>query len=282
MSMYRIYKYPLKGDCYKHIYFKRGRVLGRSQLKEGKERTECLQKLDENLIRARRMVRDYILCNPFDYFTTFTFDGGLIDRYNLRLCQKVLVRFFSNYRNRYSPDFRYIVIPEFHEDGAVHFHGMVRGIRWQDFEVPLYIPKRNKLTDKLEMVPNTKGYVRWKNYNLGFFSCSRVKCYEACAMYVSKYITKDLMKLPKGQRVFFKSENLKKPELVFDSDDVPIPFNLGKKDFVDDFVVIHHSRSAYGMLPDWYGEQCADLGDPLSDDFSTDLFEAITGEQIAI
>ena len=75
---------------------------------------------------------------------------------------------FNNYRNRYSPDFRYIVIPEFHKNGAVHFHGMVRGIRLQDFEIPPTVMKRNILTDKLEMVPNTKGYVRWKNYNLGF------------------------------------------------------------------------------------------------------------------
>ena len=101
-------------------------------------------------------------------------------------------------------------------------------------------------------------------------------------MYVSKYITKDLMKLPKGQRIFFKSENLKKPELVFDSDDVPMPFALSKKDHVDDFVVIHHSKTSYGMLPDWYGEQCAELGDPLSDDFSTVLFESIVGKQIAL
>ena len=76
MSMYRIYKYPLKGDCYKHIYFKRGRAFKDRVAEENKQKLESLLKLDNNLIRARTMVKDYILCNPFDYFCTFTFDGG--------------------------------------------------------------------------------------------------------------------------------------------------------------------------------------------------------------
>lgn len=205
MSYYRIYRYPYKALGFKHIYFKRDRYWGRPERhKEGREEKTEELRFDSNLCRARSTVRNLILCNRFDYFCTFTFSGEKIDRYNFKACKKRLSDLFKNYKNRYAPDFKYLVIPEFHKDGGVHFHGMVNGIRPGDFSVPDMIYKRNKKTDALTLVPNTKKYVDWQYYSqkLGFFSCSAVRDVEACANYVTKYITKDLEDLPAGCNMF--------------------------------------------------------------------------------
>ena len=68
MSFYRIYDYPLKQARFKHIQFKRDRG-GRVEKKADEnglkilEKLEQYKRLDESLSRARRTVRDIILCN---------------------------------------------------------------------------------------------------------------------------------------------------------------------------------------------------------------------------
>lgn len=268
MPYYRIYRYPLKAKACKHIYFRRDRPFGGSLEKEGREGKEPAVRLPEHLARARRNVRDLILCNKFDFFCTFTFNAERIDRHDFPRCKKRISQVFNDYKKRYSPDFRYLVIPEFHRDGAVHFHGMVSGIRPADLVVPEMIWKRNKRTDALEMVPNTQRYVDWPYYSkkLGFFSCSPVRNAEKCAWYVTKYITKDLAKLPPNCNIYMASKGLSRPELVFDADDIPMLF---EPDYKDDFVEMSFQpdSATYGhYIPLWFGECCSDLSDPPESD----------------
>ena len=61
-----------------------------------------------------------------------------------------------------------------------------------------------------------------------------IKHYEACAAYVSKYITKQLADLAKSKHLYFCSQGLKKPELVFDEDGVPFPFEQAEHE--DEYV----------------------------------------------
>lgn len=292
MSFYRISYYPLRKDCFKHMYFPRRRGRGPEDTAD-KNTAAILEKLaedqkrDENLSRAQRTIRDLILCNKFDYFCTFTFNSHKVDRYDFGVCKKKITDVFKNYKDRYSNDFRYVIVPEFHKDGGVHFHGLVRGIREEDFTVPEYIWKRDKKTDELTKVPNTRKYVDWQYYSkkLGFFSCSRIKNYEKCARYVSKYVTKDLINLKLGQRVFMASTGLNRPELVFDADDVPKMF--GVADFSNDFVEIKESSESFGMLPDWWGECCAELSDVDHDDGGPLIekeifFPRLTGQQLVL
>lgn len=270
MSVYRIYDYPLNDKPYKHILLYGGRGCSHAPV----ERSESPERLPESLSRSRRLVRDYILCNPFDYFCTFTFDGGRVDRYNYKECASKLTKFFNNFRNRKAPDFRYIVIPEFHEDGAIHFHGMVSGLPKDEFEVPDKIPKR--VGKQVLLVPNTQQYVRWKSYKLGFFSCSLIKNYPASANYVSKYITKDLMEIPPGQKIVLHSTGLHKPELIFDAD--YIPWSLGDCDYSGEYCKSKFTSELMELVPVWYGECCSDLRD--SEPEYDDVFQRVTGEQL--
>lgn len=130
----------------------------------------------------------------------------------------------------------------------MHFHGMLCGIRPEDLTVPDLIEKYNRTTGVTELVPNTKKYIRWNYYSdkLGFFSCSRVSHYEKCAVYVSKYVTKDLIKLDLGRHMYFASTGLNRPELLFDADDVPKLFK--ESDFENDFVSMQRVNHTYGLM----------------------------------
>jgi hypothetical protein len=257
ISFYRVYRYALKDEeyCDKHIYFKRDRSL-KIQKKQSQHYDK---KLVVNILRAKKVVQELAYCNKFDLFCTFTVDGEKSDRYDLTGCRKRLSQLFNNYKKRYSPGFKYLIIPEFHSDGAIHFHGLIAGIREGDLIVPDKIPKRNVFTGELEQIPNTKQYRDWPYYSgkMGYFSCSAIKNHEAVSRYIIKYLTKDLEKLPRGQQAYLCSKGLNRAELVFDCDDVPM---VGEPEWQDDFIGIQwHNRDnlfdVYGIID----SVCSDL-----------------------
>ena len=253
MSFSRIYDYPMREDRYKHMYFPRKRGGGKKPADDNTaeilDKLDEASKMDESLSRSRRTIRDIILCNKFDYFCTFSFNAAKVDRYSYSACKKEITRVFKQYKDDRSSDFRYIIVPELHKDGAIHFHGLVNGLRPGDLTVPDMIWKRDRRNGVLMRVPNTMGYVDWVYYSskLGYFSCSRIKHYEKCARYVSKYITKDLINMQRGKRIFFCSHDLKRPELILDADDCGRTY-FGNPDFVNDFVEIKEASDGYGIF----------------------------------
>ncbi len=276
MSYYRVYRYPLAGQrAYKHIYFYGKRPFAEGG-REQQEKDVCklnadaireVARMQESLSRTKRTVRDLILCNKFDYFCTFTFDKGRVDRTNFGECRKKLTKLFDNYKQRFSPAFRYVVLPEFHADGAIHFHGVVRGIRPEDFTVPEMIPKR--VDGVLTMVPNTPGYVDWGYYSsrLGWFSCSAIKNQEYCALYISKYVTKDLVQLPKGARAVMSSAGLSRPELIHDEDYAPQRFKRAfKGEYCEVSYMTEDETIARGVIAPWWsdGDRATLLDDIIS------------------
>lgn len=214
--MYRIYRYENKQETpYRHLYMNRKAVPYEDRA-EPKERE---RRMDESLYRTRRTVKDTILCNDFSYFCTFTFSPDKVDdRTDYPALSKALRKFFNNYKTREFPSFKYMLIPEPHKDGAIHFHGVVNTL--YGLCTPLYIYKR--ICDGFsQKFPNRKHYLDWPAFSerFGYFSCSKIRDCEKCATYVSKYITKDLAVWGKNQQLVMKSKGLKKPELVYSTDD---------------------------------------------------------------
>lgn len=165
------------------------------------------ERFSSSLSRTKRRLMDIVLCNKFDYFCTFTFSDGKVDRYDYRAVQRRLSQFFANYRKRYAPDFKYCVIPEFHRDGAVHFHGFLVGFLAGDLRMNQY------------------GYLDWPRYQAsnGFFNCSKIQDYQACAAYATKYITKDLLDMPKGLQLILHTRGLQVPQRVVDEEGARLP-----------------------------------------------------------
>lgn len=71
--------------------------------------------------RARVAVRDLGLCNDWAYFVTLTLDQRRIDRYDSVEVVRHLSHWLDNRVRR--EGLAYVLVPEHHKDGAIHFHG---------------------------------------------------------------------------------------------------------------------------------------------------------------
>lgn len=73
--------------------------------------------------RARSMVADYVRANDLDLFCTFTLAPDKVDRYDVQAVLKRLTYWLDNMVRR--KGLKYVLVPEYHKDGAVHFHACV-------------------------------------------------------------------------------------------------------------------------------------------------------------
>lgn len=155
--------------------------------------------LQKSINRTHTIIRDYILCNDFKWFITLTISPHVCDRLDDKAVQKALKYYFDNIRRHNSLE--YILVPERHKDGALHFHGLIN------------IPETYQLesTGKFD----SAGRPRYQDQKalklLGFNDWTQISSQEALSQYVRKYITKNLITSPNKKRVF-ASRNLKKPE----------------------------------------------------------------------
>lgn len=92
------------------------------------ERAEAIKaadNLDRSVRRARAQVRDLALCTPFRYFVTLTLDEKQVDRYDIKAVTRKLTAWCDNQVRRHG--LAYVLVPELHKDGAIHFHGFFNG-----------------------------------------------------------------------------------------------------------------------------------------------------------
>lgn len=75
--------------------------------------------------RARVAVRDLGLSNDWAYFVTLTLDPQRINRYDPVEVVKHLNHWLDNHVRR--DGLAYVLVPEHHKDGAIHFHGFFNG-----------------------------------------------------------------------------------------------------------------------------------------------------------
>ena len=179
-------------DCgnngiYKVIRFKRGSSADYIKFDDEADKTN-LNKLDNNICRAKSTVLELALCNEWEWFVTLTLDPKKYDRNDLDKYAKDLSQWVRNQRKKYKTKFQYLLIPEQHKDGAWHMHGLMNGIPY--YEIENF--KKGIHPEKLVR----SGYYNFPAYNkrFGFCSLGRIRDKARCAFYISKYISKDLSK----------------------------------------------------------------------------------------
>lgn len=160
--------------------------------------------------RSKRMVREYALCNNFQYFVTLTVASANCDRFSLTSCEELIRKILKQYKRK-NKDFIYLLIAEKHEDGAYHFHGLFGGcpsddivlFRRSDFnKLPLYI---------LRYIDNNKEiyYSKIFNQHLGFCTLTKIKDLSRVSNYITKYILKNPLRNEAGT-LYICSRGLKK------------------------------------------------------------------------
>ena len=144
-------------------------------------------KLENNLSRAKGKVFEYAMCNDWDYFVTLTINKEFYDRYDLKSYYKDLGQFLRNYSRNYKTKVNYVFIPEMHEDGAWHLHGLIKGI----------LENHLSKIDDLPRIPaklKGQGYLYWEQYHkkFGFISLGAIKDKNKVSGYITKYINKNM------------------------------------------------------------------------------------------
>lgn len=166
---------------------------GVDDLAQAKRREASLERAKR---RARVAVRDLGLCNDFRFFVTLTLDQERIDRYDAREVIRHLNHWLDNNVRR--KGLKYVLVPEHHKDGAIHFHGF--------------------FNDALEAVDSghkdKQGHTVYNLPGWGWGFSTAIQLYgerAAAVNYACKYISKAQEKI--GGRWYYSGGDLKRPDV---------------------------------------------------------------------
>jgi len=155
---------------------------------------------ESSIRRTRRTLHDYVKCNDFDLFVTFTYDPKKIDRYDIDATFQKMRTWIHN-QVRKNPDFKYILVPERHKDGAIHFHALMSNY-------PFSLKKTNVIQENKRVYNVTA-------FRFGFTAATYLPKNDPdskskAGNYIAKYITKDMITIRNKHR-YLASKNLQKP-----------------------------------------------------------------------
>jgi hypothetical protein cdivTM_00575 len=188
---------------------------------ENNEENDYLQK---SINRTKTKISDYILCNNFTHFITFTFDPKNSkvkteeNRHDLLKMSKLLMTWINseqiNHFRRHGQRFKYLIVPERHKNNAWHFHAV-----FEDYknEIEDFYSSKNKyltvdeIRSKNKKPKNQRGFL--PRYTLGRSEIAPIKDKTKMSNYIKKYITKDLIN-EKYKKRYWCSKNLKTPEII--------------------------------------------------------------------
>ena len=150
--------------------------------------------------RTKNKIYEYSRCVKWEKFITLTFNADKVDRYNFDECSLIARKWLNNQR-RNAPQLQYLLVPELHKDGAIHFHGLLANTGKMKFK------DSGKRTKDKRIIYNMSA---WKN---GFTTAVDVYNTHGVSKYIAKYITKELCGLTKGKNRYFVSSNMPTPKL---------------------------------------------------------------------
>lgn len=153
------------------------------------EKTQTAENLRKSFSRAKNRLFDLLLNNEqLDVFVTITFNAEMIDRYSYEEVVRKTNIWLDNRVRRNG--LGYILVPEFHKDKAIHFHGVM------NYKALCLADSGKKL--------NGKKVYNISDFPYGFTWVQRITdkhgnyqhAREAVGKYIYKYVTKT-----KGQKV---------------------------------------------------------------------------------
>jgi hypothetical protein len=103
--------------------------------------------------------------------------------------------------------FEYLIIPERHSDGALHFHGFFRDLPES------WLKPSGRVDKKGRKIYNITAY------RYGHTNFSYIENLEATSKYIKKYLNKDLGESEKGKKRYWHSKSLKIPLKTYNVDE---------------------------------------------------------------
>lgn len=168
--------------------------------------------IEKSINRTHQILKDYILSNDFTHFFTLTISPDYCDRYDDNLVQTKIKNWLNNIRRHSS--LGYIIVPERHKDGALHFHGVMTN------------PDTLNLYDSGHKDNSGRIIYHTSQYHMGFHDFTEIGDLEAVSQYVRKYLSKQFYSQEKFKKRFWASRNLKKPEIIHNVDISDLPLEI--------------------------------------------------------
>ena len=195
--------------------------------------------------RARQAVFDLAACNDFDLFITLTLNPRKIDRYDYKAVVRHLSMWLDNRVRR--SGLRYVIVPEYHKDGAIHFHGLINAAAV-------------KLVDSRHRYKDGRIIYNLPDWTLGFTTAIRLSGdYRGVCAYVCKYVTKEVKGGTKvGGRWYLSGGTLQRP--IYRYDNVDYAGTAGREHHVEGaglslkYVPVTWGKTSSVKCPDTLGE----------------------------
>lgn len=164
---------------------------------------QYLKKVKTNIIDLAYNNKD-----KFDYFITLTFSDKEIGEYSHEKVIELLSKWIDNQKHQ-NKNMTYILVPEFHKSGRLHFHGLVGNVPKWNFAAAINPHTKQKIKINGIQIYNLL------NYKLGYTTISKIKSRDKVTNYISKYATKELITL-KSKKRYWYSRNLEKVQIDYD------------------------------------------------------------------
>jgi hypothetical protein len=149
--------------------------------------------------RAKRTIIDIGISNQWTHMFTITLKNN---RYDYELQKNKLLKHFENYKQNHDHNLKYLLIPETHKDGALHFHGLI------------------KITDKHLIFKKQRNQAYIYEHSIisqsfGFNEFTLIYNHqEFITYYIAKYITKSINTTLTEKR-YYRSKNLEQPKKLY-------------------------------------------------------------------
>lgn len=152
--------------------------------------------------RSKNAIFEIASANEWKYMITFTVDKDKCDRYDREAVKKAFSGWLYDMSKR--KGLKALIIPEYHKDKAIHFHGLINDalemvhsgtykIEGEKKPVKESTLRRRGLTPQAE---NVKDVYNVKGYKLGFSTAVPLDGnVTRVSYYMTKYCTKDLEKI---------------------------------------------------------------------------------------
>ncbi len=184
----------------------------------------------DSVRRSKDKVFDIVKMNDWDFFFTGTFgDDCGFDRYDVDLVCKKVNTLMYNLVKRGKVKY-YIFVPEFHKDGAVHYHGFIKATHSLRYMLAI-----NPHTGKAIRKGKRKNFVfNWLDWSFGYTTL--MHCYgsvDNMTKYFCKYITKSA-DFPMKHRYYAGGDLVRVvPTDYVDLDFCSVPCDVTVTDFGD-------------------------------------------------
>lgn len=185
----------------------------------------------------RRRIRGYALSNSFRWFVTLTFNPEQVDSSDYDTAKGTLLKWCRRMRDRYG-QFGYLMIPELHKSGAVHFHGLLGDVHAR------FVEAVNPKTGE-PIIRHGRNVYNLKDWGYGFSDCEKIESPERASSYITKYVTTALLTDKKmyNKKRYFNSQGLSRPAVAFDMSD-----NTDLDGFTPNFGVIETGMDGRNII----------------------------------